>query len=580
MAGLVGLVCASGAVAQTDSCGGAGVVTVPALISGTTVGATPDGSDSCVTTCATGPDVWVRFVSPIDQSIVASTCGGATWDTVLSLHTGCPGDGTNQVACNDDNCGQRSTVRANITAGTMYYLRIAGWCGGSGAYSVSLAYQPTVPPPNEGPDVIVGDITNAGRYTPEGAITAYAYGSTSCNIGTEDVNWDQDTPGHPLIAQTMFRLKGGRFEQLGQSWLKHTFGTVDNGICGTCNGHLGQVLGVGCSDPYVASQAGDRNLLGPKWEVNATTGVFPYPFASPPWNGTIARRLQVLTSDIDPAQNAGAQYFVEVQYLTADDAQAGNGLNNASYRALTISGIGATPVLTGAVFRTQPAIDAWKAADPSVTQVNADYTEDGIFARFIVAAKVTDAGGDNWDYEYAVRNLNSHRSGRAFSLAIPTGATTTNIGFRDVAYHSGDGSGSVNFDETDWAPTLAGGRLTWSTQTFDANANANALRWGTMYNFRFRTSVPPTTGAATLALFRPGAAGDPGEVTIAGLPVPTVPGCPADFNNSGPPPTVQDIFDFLAAYFALDLAADFNGVGGLSVQDIFDFLSAYFTGCS
>ena len=55
--------------------------------------------------------------------------------------------------------------------------------------------------------------------------------------------------------------------------------------------------------------------------------------------------------------------------------------------------------------------------------------------------------------------------------------------------------------------------------------------------------------------------------------------CPADFNHSGPPPTVQDIFDFLAAYFAGDTAADFNRVGGLSVQDIFDFLAAYFTGC-
>ncbi len=43
--------------------------------------------------------------------------------------------------------------------------------------------------------------------------------------------------------------------------------------------------------------------------------------------------------------------------------------------------------------------------------------------------------------------------------------------------------------------------------------------------------------------------------------------------------TVQDIFDFLAAYFAGNASADFNQVGGLTVQDIFDFLSAYFAGC-
>ncbi len=55
--------------------------------------------------------------------------------------------------------------------------------------------------------------------------------------------------------------------------------------------------------------------------------------------------------------------------------------------------------------------------------------------------------------------------------------------------------------------------------------------------------------------------------------------CPADFNHSGPPVTVQDIFDFLAGYFAQSTEADFNGTGGISVQDIFDFLAAYFAGC-
>jgi prepilin-type processing-associated H-X9-DG protein len=54
--------------------------------------------------------------------------------------------------------------------------------------------------------------------------------------------------------------------------------------------------------------------------------------------------------------------------------------------------------------------------------------------------------------------------------------------------------------------------------------------------------------------------------------------CPADFNNSGAA-SVQDIFDFLAAYFAADPHADFNASGATSVQDIFDFLAAYFAGC-
>jgi hypothetical protein len=58
--------------------------------------------------------------------------------------------------------------------------------------------------------------------------------------------------------------------------------------------------------------------------------------------------------------------------------------------------------------------------------------------------------------------------------------------------------------------------------------------------------------------------------------------CRANFNGSTGPSSgvsVQDIFDFLATYFAGNLRADFNGSATLSVQDIFDFLAAYFAGC-
>jgi hypothetical protein len=61
-------------------------------------------------------------------------------------------------------------------------------------------------------------------------------------------------------------------------------------------------------------------------------------------------------------------------------------------------------------------------------------------------------------------------------------------------------------------------------------------------------------------------------------PPPRPSACPADYNNSGTV-TVQDIFDFLAAYFGGEAGGDFNAVGGVTVQDIFDFLAAYFTGC-
>jgi hypothetical protein len=55
--------------------------------------------------------------------------------------------------------------------------------------------------------------------------------------------------------------------------------------------------------------------------------------------------------------------------------------------------------------------------------------------------------------------------------------------------------------------------------------------------------------------------------------------CAADFNKVGGI-TVQDIFDYLTAWFAGAANTDINGVDGVSVQDIFDYLNAWFAGCS
>jgi glucose/arabinose dehydrogenase len=63
-----------------------------------------------------------------------------------------------------------------------------------------------------------------------------------------------------------------------------------------------------------------------------------------------------------------------------------------------------------------------------------------------------------------------------------------------------------------------------------------------------------------------------------GVPDECEPGCIADFNGVGGV-SVQDLFDFLDAYFHNDARADVNLADGVSVQDVFDFLQAYFLGC-
>ena len=371
-----------------------------------------------------------------------------------------------------------------------------------------------------GPDVIVGDLPDVFRWGRLGDITAYSVGTNSCNIGDQPLNWVDATNQHPVIAQNMYRLKTGRFEQIGQSWLKHGFVATNESLCNTCSmpGGSGDHLYPGCSDPYGAGLNGNQPLLGPRSEVNAATGYFPYPPTQPGSPTIIDRRLQVHDADIDPDLNAGALYFVEGEYITDDDAAAGNDNNNASYRTVNVTENVTNTfnvTLTGSTQQLKPAIQAWKDTDPTVDLHTVDVAGDG---RIIVAAKATDLFNGFWQYEYAVQNLNSDRSVGSFSVALHNATPVQAAGFHDVDYHSGE-----PYDLTDWPSSRVSGTLVWATTLYSVNPNANALRWGTLYNFRFRTNSPPISNAViTLGLFKPGS---PTSVTVT---------------ISGPSPSPQD----------------------------------------
>ena len=357
-----------------------------------------------------------------------------------------------------------------------------------------------------GPDVIVGDLPATQHWGGVGGIQAYSLATDSCNIGDEVLPWFGETNAHPVIAQNMYRLKDGRLEQLGMSWVKHGFGALALDTCSDDCQDPGtfDVLGVSCSDPYTTGLNGDQggfgNIagLGPRSEVNAATGFFPFPYGSQGQTGDeIYKRLQVRTADLDPIQNEGALYFIEGHYVTPDDAAAGNQNNNASYRQVTV---GADFELTfaGDTQRQRPGILAWADLDPTVQIAHVDVPGDG---RLTLATKVTDEGG-SWRYEYALYNMNSHRSVGRFAVPVDVTADVDGIGFRDVDYHSGE-----PFTNTDWPPTLdlPGGTLAWATDTFDVDPDANALRWGTVYNFWFDADLPPAPADIELGLFRPGA---------------------------------------------------------------------------
>ena len=376
--------------------------------------------------------------------------------------------------------------------------------------AMTLAQDPNAcDEPGEAPDVIVAELHNVQSYGSLGGITSFSVGTVSCNLGTCWAKWIAGTNEHPVIAQNMYRLKDGRFEHIGQSWVKHGFFTQSGSFCSNdCIQASGSYLGVNCSDAYTSGLNGEQIRLGPRSEVNAATGEFLYPFTTQGQDGDLLyKRLQVHNDDLDPALNPGALYFVEAQYITADDALAGNGGNNSSYRPIQVTGsAGVFDIsLTGQAVPESPAVTAWEGFDPSVRGSTLQVPLDG---RFLVRSSSSDLGNGMWSYEYAVHNLDSNRAGGSFRVPLPPGAQVGNIGFHDVDYHSGE-----PYDGADWTGQVVtdpgGTAVAWAADSFAANPDANALRWGTLYNFRFDADVPPVLGEVALGLFLPGS---PAEV--------------------------------------------------------------------
>lgn len=351
-----------------------------------------------------------------------------------------------------------------------------------------------------GPDLLVGGISEGGSpndyqlYDFGGSIIAYSFSVTACNSGDQALAWQRGTPNHPVRTQSMYRLNDGRLEQLGQSWVNHAFCALSQSFCfPSCQASPCGKLGVDCSTPNTASST--AGFFGPKSDINAATGAFPYPPSMTANGAGNSGRLQVRRDDVDPALNPGALYFAEFHYVAADDAAAGNNDNNASYRHIDIES-DLEVSFPEATFQTRPAIHAWGAQDASVKINSYDIPNDG---RIWVGYRSSDNGDGTWRYEYAVQNLNSDRSVGAFTIAMSATPNLTNVGFHDVDYHSGE-----PFSGDDWDATLAADEIAWQTQTFTENPNANALRWGTLYNFRFDADTGPTIGTATLGLFKPG----------------------------------------------------------------------------
>ncbi len=153
--------------------------------------------------------------------------------------------------------------------------------------------------------------------------------------------------------------------------------------------------------------------------------------------------------------------------------------------------------------REQPAIAAWTGA--TLRTFEPAPGADGIG---VVGFKVSNPSAGTWHYEYVVYNENLDRAIQSLSIPLGCGVTLSNVAFHCPPQHPGfanDGTfNNQGYSSFPWLPSQAGGALTWSTETIAQNPNANAIRFGTMYNFRFDCNKPPTSANATIGFFKTG----------------------------------------------------------------------------
>lgn len=97
--------------------------------------------------CDTGDfdaDVWFTFTPALSGPVSVSTCG-SQFDTKVAVYVGCPTGDAQAIRCDDNTCGLQSLLEFAGTAGTTYWIRVAG-AGGQLGDGTITASGPCPPP--------------------------------------------------------------------------------------------------------------------------------------------------------------------------------------------------------------------------------------------------------------------------------------------------------------------------------------------------------------------------------------------------------------------------------------------------
>ncbi len=130
-------------------------------------------------------DIWYAWTSTGAGTVMVDTCGGPTWDSVITIYTGTCGSVT-EIACDDDGCVTptlASMVSFTAACNTTYYIRISSFSAGIGQVGMfNLTAPGNVDTDGDGtPDCTDGCPLDPAKIAP---------GQCGCGVADTDTDGD------------------------------------------------------------------------------------------------------------------------------------------------------------------------------------------------------------------------------------------------------------------------------------------------------------------------------------------------------------------------------------------------------
>ncbi len=572
---------------SNDLCANATTLTLGSNINGSTCGAGREGVASCAAS-SVSPDVWYRHVATCTGRLVLDACA-SQYDTVLSVYSGTCG-ALSEVACNDDstvcpNTNGPSSLSVPVTAGQAYYVRVSGFGGASGEFRLRAD-------PAQANDVCsAATVIGPGSYTGSLCGARREAGNT-CQAGSSspDVFYSFVAPSTGVLT---IDTCGSGFNTL----LELSTGPCTALVTVACNNDHGTAL---CPGGPTTSRITANVTAGTPYTIRVSgaggaTGDFALNVAVSAVNDVCAEAITITTGQYAGSTSGAAREINDT--CTPPSASGGD----VFYRWVApCSGV---LILNTCGSAYDTALSVSTGACGSLTEIacNDDAAGGQCGAGSLQSyLNVAVAAGT----AYTVRVSGYNGATGAFTLNVAAGASNDNCAAAAAVV-----AGNTPFDTrcaTNDGSAICGGSNASPDVWFQFISPCNGAVWFDLCSSALDTVMTVnrgTCGGLVLiscndnqgAASCPGSpnssrgairatAGTPYLVRIAGNFGITGAGtlnircCPADYNLSFTV-SVQDIFDFLAGYFANLPAADVNNSGTISVQDIFDFLAGYFANC-